>query len=132
MFAFLLLFCMPVHADDADYVDLKKGHRAPFTGKLFTNEAIAKILSNQKAAEEILKAEHEFELKKLELDLNLKYDILDMQSKSEIEMYQKMISARDDQIKSYAKRDAYQKWATYGGFILGVVTSIGIFHAVNN
>ena len=45
-----MLLLNTVNADNpsaVDYVDVKSGETVPFNGKLFTNEAIAKILANR-------------------------------------------------------------------------------------
>jgi hypothetical protein len=46
-------------------------------------------------------------------------------------MYLTMIEARDQQIKKDKKKDVLQKWVAYGAFMLGVGTTVGITHAVN-
>jgi len=46
-------------------------------------------------------------------------------------MYQSMIAARDLELRKSAKKDVWQKWATYGGFVLGAATSVAIFYSVN-
>ena len=114
-----------------DYIDIKKGEVAQFDGKLFKEEAIAKILANHSAEKEELKVEAQYVLDRTKIDLNLKYDVLESKHKSEIEMYKSMIKTRDEYIKDAGKKDILQKWAVYGGFILGAASSIAIFHSVN-
>ena len=46
-------------------------------------------------------------------------------------MYQMMIDTRDQQIKKDKKRDVWQRWATYGAFVLGVGTTVAITYSVN-
>ena len=134
---FILMFSLfvVVHANETntdDYVDVKSGETVPFDGKLFTNEAIAKILSNHKAEKDKIKVESDFLLEKTKLDLNLKYDILQSKTNSEIEMYKTMISVRDEELKKAAKKDLLKTWGAYGAFILGSATSIAIFYSVNH
>ena len=71
-------------------------------------------------------------LEKTKIDLNLKYDILESKRTSEIEMYKSMITVRDEELKKAAKKDLLKTWGTYGSFILGAATAIGIFYSVNH
>ena len=114
-----------------DYIDITAGQEAPFSGKLFTDEELAKILAEHKIEIDTISASYDFKIKKQELDLELKYDLLDSRYNAEIIMYQSMISVRDDQLKKSARKDIWQKWATYGGFLLGATTSVAIFYSVN-
>ena len=123
------------HADESssdDYIDVKSGETVPFDGKLFTNKAIAKILSNHKAEKDKLKVESDFLLEKTKIDLNLKYNILQSKTNSEIEMYKSMVAVRDEELKKAAKKDLLKTWGAYGAFILGSATSIAIFYSVSH
>ena len=42
-----------------------------------------------------------------------------------------MVEARDAQIKKDKKRDVWQRWATYGAFMLGVGTTVAVTYSVN-
>ena len=135
---FLLLLCSLglAQAQDSvpeniDFVELAQGEVAPFPGRLFTDEALAKMFAQHQAEIFTLQAGHDYALKKQELDLNLKHDLLNTKYMTEIEMYQRMIDVRDEQLKKSAKKDVWQKWATYGGFILGAATSVAIFYSVD-
>lgn len=124
-----------VNADDSstvDYVDIKLGEIVPFDGKLFTNEAIAKILADHEADKEKVKIESNFILEKTKMDLNLKYDILESKRNSEIEMYKSMITVRDEELKKAAKKDILKTWGAYGSFILGSATAVGIFYSIHH
>jgi len=132
---FLLLLCVLgiAQAQDTtpDYVDITAGETAPYTGKLFTSEALAKMLAQHQTEIDLLNSDFEYDLKKQELDLNLKYNLLDSRYNAEVAMYQSMIAARDLELRKSAKKDVWQKWATYGGFVLGAATSVAIFYSVN-
>ena len=134
MFILLLSLLSTASASDdsVDYTNLKKGEVAQFDGKLFTNEAVAKILSNHEAEKEKIKIEADYQLQKTVNDLNLKYSILETKRNSEIKMYQTMIQVRDEQIKNTGRKDVLRKWATYGGFVLGAASSIAIFYSVSH
>ena len=136
---FLALLCLlstAVAQDNAgitvDYVDITKNEVAPFSGKLFTEEALAKMLATHQVELSSLTASYEFDIQKQKLDLDLKYDLLNSKYTSEVVMYQQMIQVRDDQLKKSARKDILQKWATYGGFVLGAATSVAIMYSVNS
>jgi len=128
---FLTLLTGLCFAGDVDYVDLKKGQHAPFGGKLFKKEAIAKIISDNAASLEKCKETSRFNIEKQRLELDLKYKLLDSKYKNDVSMYKDMLAIRDEQLEIEAKRYTFQKWATYGGFILGATTSVAIFYSVS-
>ena len=115
-----------------DYVDVVVGDTAPFSGKLFTIEAVATILANQEAELQAARITCEYDIGKQELDLTLKYDILSSRYNSEVLMYTIMIEARDEELKKAARKDLLQKWGVYGGFVLGAASSIAIFYFVQS
>jgi hypothetical protein len=135
-----LLFSLlnPVYAQSStddlgvDYVDVVEGDTVPFSGKLFTIEAVATILANQEAELQAARVTCEYDISKQELDLTLKYDILSSRYNSEVLMYTTMIEARDEELKKAARKDLLQKWGVYGGFILGATSSIAIFYSVQS
>jgi Leucine-rich repeat (LRR) protein len=127
---FLLVFISNSYAEDIDYIDIKKGQHAPFSGKLLTNEALAKILSTQ-----------EYKIKDLELDLKYQYNTKMLENKlkysldiakleSENSYLKEINNTRYEQIKKYKNMNRYNKLYMYGSFLLGSVTSIAIFYSV--
>jgi hypothetical protein len=134
MIGFLLL-CSTAFADNTnlpDYVDLLEGQRAPYTGKLFTEDALIKIIVGHENEIEKLKIDYEFKIEKSAADFKLKHDLLDLRYKSETEMYKTMIQVRDDQLKKDSKKDVLQRWGIYGSFILGALTTVAVVHAVDH
>tara|TARA_R110000824_G_scaffold122501_8_gene279746 strand:- start:811 stop:1212 length:402 start_codon:yes stop_codon:yes gene_type:complete len=114
-----------------DFVDIALDEPAPFAGKLLTNEALAKIISQYERDLTQCTIDSDFNIEKFKANQALKYDLLDIRYKSEVEMYQMMIDTRDQQIKKDKKRDVWQRWATYGAFVLGVGTTVAITYSVN-
>ena len=64
-------------------------------------------------------------------DKKLEYDLLKVRYDAEKEMYLDMIKTRDKQIEKDKKKDTVQRWVTYGAFVLGVSSTVGITYAVN-
>ena len=128
---FLLLLCRLASAgDNIDYIDLRKGQHAPFSGKLLKNDALAKIIATHNADLEKCNADANYNSQKLKLNLEYKYNVLDSKYTTDIKMYKSMIKIRDQQIKSYVKKERFNKWLAYGGFVLGSATSVAIFYSV--
>lgn len=134
MLSFLLL-CMTASAETTslpDYIDLKQGQRAPYAGKLFTEDALIKIIVNHENQIEKFKIDYEFKIEKNAANFKLKYDLLDLRYKSETEMYKIMIIVRDDQLKLDSRKDVLQQWGIYGSFILGALTTVAVVYAVDS
>ena len=64
---FLLLLCVLgiAQAQDTtpDYVDITAGETAPYTGKLFTSEALAKMLAQHQTEIDLLNSNFEYEIR---------------------------------------------------------------------
>ena len=134
MLGFLLL-CSVAFAETPslpDYVDLQAGQQAPYAGKLFTEDALIKMIIGHENEIEKIKIDYEFKIDKNEADFKLKYDLLDLRYKSETEMYKTMIDVRDDQLKKDSRKDVLQRWGIYGSFILGALTTVAVVHAVDH
>lgn len=128
----IIIFLMSVAlASEPDYVRVTEGDDAPISGILLTEEALAKIIAQNEREVEQCKIDAEYAFEEYKAQQTLQYDLLDVRYRSEIQMYQDMIAIRDDQIKKDKKRDVWQRWSTYGAFILGVGTTVGITYAVN-
>lgn len=118
-------------ASEPDYVRVEEGDVAPISGILLTEEALAEIIAQNEREIEQCKIDAEYTFKEYQAQQTLQYDLLDVRYRSEMQMYQDMIAIRDEQIKKDKKRDVWQRWSTYGAFVLGVGTTVGITYAVN-
>ena len=114
-----------------DFVNIELDEPAPFAGKLLTNEALAKIISQNERELAQCMIDSDFDIEKFKANQALEYDLLNIRYESEVEMYQMMIDTRDQQIKKDKKRDVWQRWATYGAFVLGAGTTVAITYSVN-
>ena len=118
-------------ASEPDYVRVVEGDAAPISGILLTEEALAEIIAQNEREVEQCKIDAEYAFEEYKAQQTLQYDLLDARYRSEMQMYQDMIAIRDEQIKKDKKRDVWQRWSTYGAFVLGVGTTVGITYAVN-
>lgn len=118
-------------ASEPDYVRVVEGDAAPISGILLTEEALAEIIAQNEREVEQCKIDAEYAFEEYKAQQTLQYDLLDVRYRSEMQMYQDMITIRDEQIKKDKKRDVWQRWSTYGAFVLGVGTTVGITYAAN-
>ena len=127
---FLLSLMSLSLASDPDFTNIEAGEVAPFSGKLLTNEALAEIISDHEASIMQCDLDKEFELQKQRDELDLRYSLHKVECEATIEMYQGMIDFRDQEIKKQIRRDWIQRAAFFGGFALGVGSTIAIVKAV--
>tara|TARA_Y100000593_G_C4127708_1_gene245823 strand:- start:118 stop:510 length:393 start_codon:yes stop_codon:yes gene_type:complete len=127
----LLLLSLAAYGDP-EFANLKKGERAPFEGRLFNEEAIASILTNNSQKDMECQLEIEYQLDKQSTKKQYEYELLKASCKAENEMLKEVARIRLNEIESI--RGSYKParpyiWLT-SGFVLGSAASIGIFHAV--
>jgi len=130
-FIFLIAAASASYATEPDYIRVESGETASISGILLSEEALAEIIAQNEREVEQCKIDAEYSFKEYQAEQNLRYSLLDTRYQAESQMYLDMISARDAQIKRDKKRDVWQRWATYGAFMLGVGTTVGITYAVN-
>ena len=132
MLLLIISLLKPLQAEEK-YTELKQGDPAPYAGILLTKESIAKIYADQESEIAKLKIDHEYQLNTSKLSAKTKYDLLDIRYKLDIEMYQVMISNRDNAIKKLPVYTQNHKadWSMIGGFVLGSIVTVGIVYSVD-
>jgi hypothetical protein len=130
---FLLLLSLLGNAEEK-YTDLKEGDTAPFAGKLLTNEALAKILSQHQLELDQCKISGESKLEEKALETQFKYDLLENKFLLTSDMYEAMIENRDDVIQKTPafKQGIKTDWAFIGGIIVGAGITIGIAYSLDS
>lgn len=126
-----LIATVSAYAFEPDYIRIEEGETTSMSGILLSEEALAEIIAQNEREIEQCKIDAEASFEEYKAQQALQHELLDIRYRSEVEMYQTMISARDRQIKKDKKRDVWQRWASYGAFVLGVGTTVGITYAVN-
>ena len=128
----ILLFLLgTAMATEPDYVTIQKGEVATISGRIFTDEALSSMIAQHERELEQSKIDSQYTFNQFKAEQDLKYTLLETRTQAEINMYLAMVEARDQQIKRDKKADIWQRWATYGAFVLGVGSTIGITYAVN-
>ena len=129
----LLLASMPVKAEELVYTDIEEGEPAPFTGLLYTQSAISKILSDHSLEIDRMKIDYEYQIKVTNNDWESKYDILQKKYDLEVQMYEDMIMRRDNIIDSNAgKRFKIPDNVKFvGGIVVGAAITITIAYSLD-
>ena len=75
-FMFLLLACPVAHGAEPTFTTLKKGEEAPFDGRLFNDEAVAKMIVDKRFEGKQCELRVDYELSLLKSQEKYKYDLL--------------------------------------------------------
>jgi hypothetical protein len=129
MLSFLL---MTTAFADPQFTTLEKGEQAPFSGRLFNDEAVTKIVVEDKFKVEQCNLQIDYEKRKLEALHKYNLDKLEIELKSEISILKTKVELRDERIKDLEKLSKPIKPILYvaGGFLVGAGSTIGILYAV--
>jgi hypothetical protein len=117
---------------DPQFTTLEKGEQAPFSGRLFNDEAVTKIVVEDKFKVEQCNLQIDYEKRKLEALHKYNLDKLEIELKSEISILKTKVELRDERIKDLEKLSKPIKPILYvaGGFLVGAGSTIGILYAV--
>ena len=128
----LLLACPVAHADEPVFMNIKKGEKALFDGRLLNDAAIAKFIVENKTKVQQCNIQIEYEVGKANANSKYKHDLLTARCEADDQRLQDMISIRDDEIKFLRKSYEPPKdhWWLAGGFVVGAASAIGIMYAV--
>ena len=128
----LLLACPVAHAEEPVFMNIKKGEKALFDGRLLNDAAIAKFVVENKAKVEQCNIQIEYEVDKANAKSKYQYDLLTTKCEADDQRLQDMITIRDDEIKFLRKSYEPPKhhWWLAGGFVVGATSAIGIMYAV--
>lgn len=128
----LLLACPVAHADEPKFMNMKKGDKALFDGRLLNDAAIAKFIVENKTKVEQCNIQIEYEVGKANAKSKYRNDLLTAKCEADDQRLQDMITIRDDEIKFLRKSYEPPKdhWWLAGGFVVGAASAIGIMYAV--
>ena len=131
-FMFLLLACPVAHGAEPTFTTLKEGEEAPFDGRLFNSEAVAKLIVDKRFEGKQCELRVEYEVDLMRAKEQYRYDILLAKSEADDMRLNELITIREDE-NFYLReqiKPSYNGWWLAGGFIAGAATSIGIMYAV--
>ena len=114
------------------FSNIKQGEVAPFTGRLFNDAAVSKIIVDNQFGNLECKLRVDFEIGQVRAEEQYKYDILYAKSEADNQRFTDVISIRDQHIQSLEKyvRPSNAHWWAIGGFTVGAGAAIGIMYAI--
>ena len=134
MVATILLFSFPSFSNDLVVEGIQKGQKAPYNGIIMDAPSAAKVIAEREYEIEKCEIKIAHEKKKKDSLCSLKTDILDAKLKAEIEKNSEVRKIKDEEIARLTKvleetSADYSEWWFVGGFVAGILTSIGVFYA---
>jgi hypothetical protein len=120
-------------AADPQFTKLKEGDIAPWAGRLFNDEAVAKFLVEDKFKIEQCNIQTSYELNILKSQLDLEYTKKSIDLQTQLAILNQKVTLRDERIKSLEKLKTPPNaflW-TAAGFVIGSGITVGITYAVN-
>ena len=135
MLSLLLLLACPVayaQDDNPKYTNIEQGEAAPFSGRLFNDAAVSKIIVDNQFQNLECKIRVDFEVGQVKAEQQYKYDLLYAKSEADNQRFTDVINIRDEHIKSLEKyvRPSTAHWWAIGGFTVGAGAAIGIMYAI--
>ena len=131
-FMFLLMGCPVAHAEVPKFTSLEKGEEAPFSGRLFNDEALAIIIVDKKFEGKECELRVSYEVDLMKAHEKYKYDILTATCEADDMRLNELINIKEDENKHLRDLIKPNKsgWWLAGGFVTSVATAIGIMHVV--
>jgi hypothetical protein len=130
---FLYFLLMTSALADPKFTKLEEGDPAPWSGRLFNDEAVTQFIISDKFKVEQCNIQIEYELQKTTANLFLEHQkaIIELESKNKL--LADKIALRDSRITGLEsiKTPHNPFWYTVGGILIGSSITIGIAQAVN-
>lgn len=132
MFGLFFLVSTSIAADP-QFTKLKQGEAAPWDGRLFNDEAVAKFIVEDrlKVDQCEIQTSYSLEILKAELDLKHKKELISLNTN--IAILEQKVVLRNDRITELEslKTPPNPLWYTTMGFLFGSAVTIGITYSVN-
>ena len=115
------------------FTTLAEGEQAPFAGRLFNDEAVTKLIVEDKFKVEQCNLQIDYEKKKLEALHQYDIDKVRIELNSQIKILENKVDLREQRIHELERLSKPIKPIYYiaGGFLVGAGATIGITYAVN-
>jgi len=120
--------------DLGTFTILKKDQSAPFSGFLFDQESVAKLLAEIEFGTLELELKHNFEQSKSEALWQFKLDNALAANETLEARYTSLTKIKDDEISrlheiALKRPNDYYHWWFVGGVVGGILLSLGVFYA---
>ena len=119
-------------ADEPKFVPINKGDPAPFSGRLFNDSAVSKLIVDNRLKAQQCEIEIDYHVIRSKAEENLKYDLLKAKYDADKQRLTDMLAIRQEENENLQKliKPNRTGWWLAGGFMLGTATSIAIMHVV--
>ena len=108
MFSLIFLLATATSADP-QFTKLKEGEPAPWDGRLFNDEAVAKLVVENKFKIEECNIQTNYELNKLRAELDLEHSKNLIELEAQVKILEAKVDLRDDRIKNLEKLKPAQR-----------------------
>ena len=131
MLSIIMMIQLSANAADLKYEYISEGEKSTFSGVIMTNDALIQMIATHESEVKTCELDKSTQLQLSKNNADKQYELLALQHSMDKELYEDMISIRDEQIKKDKTKDIIQRVAFFGGFILGSATSVGIVYSLN-
>lgn len=132
IFGLAMLLSSAANAEEPLFVPLRKNEKAPFSGRLFNNAAVSKMIVDNRLKAQQCEIEIEYYKARTKAEEKFKYDILNAKYTSEKQRFTDLLAIKqseNEQLQKLIKPNRTGWWLA-GGFMLGTTTAITIMHVV--
>jgi len=129
---FLLLISLIASAEEPKFVPLEKDEKAPFSGRLFNDAAVSKLIVDNRLKAEQCSVEIQYYKDRTKAEEKYKYDTLQAKCEATGLRLTDLLEIKQEENERLKKLIKPNKngWWLAGGFMLGTATSITIMHVV--
>ena len=129
---FMMALCLSANGEEPKFVVMKKGQKAPFNGRLFNDQAVSKLIVDNRLKAEQCNIEIEFHKNRVIEKEKYKFNLLSASCEADDQRLNDLLEIKSDRIKALQKQIKPNRniWWMSGGFVAGVGTAIAIMHAV--
>ena len=130
---FVLFFLLSAAVAEPKFTKLNEGEVAPWTGRLFNDEAVVKFIVEDRLKVDQCEIQTSYALEVLSAELDLEYKKELIILNADISVLEQKALLRNDRIAGLEslKTPHNPFWYSIGGILVGSGITIGIAHAVN-
>jgi hypothetical protein len=119
----LLILLFPLSIYGESFQHLKKEHQAPYSGFLFSPEALAKVTVEKKKDVEMCKVEKEHIEETCKIQTDTTSQLCERRLKLMDDTYKIALAEKDHKITELQKQVGNKTWYLVGGIVIGTVTA---------
>ena len=128
----LFLLSLATFANEPKFINIKEGEKAPFSGRLFNDAAVSKLIVDNRLKAQQCEIEIEYHQKRTRAEEKLKHDLLYAKCEAADQRLTDLVEIKQEETERLKKLIKPNKsgWWLAGGFMIGTATSITIMKVV--